>query len=376
MPARPTNVLHVLAKDDWGGTEVQVTELVRRATGELCSHAVAVLEPSGELHRRLQSDGFRAFPLDGGGFLRSASRLAHVLRRDHWDVIEAYGFRAAMVTRLARRVVRSYARLVVGVRGLHIAEGTDPSDLRTRLVLRTERALSGGTSAYDANSNGARDFLVAAGFPARKFVVIPNGLEPVRAEPPAPRALAMPVRVLCVARFVPRKRQIVLVEAMRLLAEQGVDIRCEFIGDGECLAITKARAAEHGLAAHVTFSGRLPNEEVRARLYEGADLFVLCSLWEGQPGSVLEAMSAGVPVIATRATGTDEVIEDVRTGLLVTPDDPSALAAAVTKLIEDEALRARISESAWRHVAAKHSWDRLVSNKDRFFRAIADGEGP
>ena len=178
------------------------------------------------------------------------------------------------------------------------------------------------------------------------------------------------MHVICVARFVPRKRQEVLIRAVASLVVAGRAVICEFVGSGPTLEMMRATAASCGAPEAFLFSGRLPQAEAAARVRE-ADIFVLCSLWEGMPGSVLEAMSAGLPVVATDVSGTREVVVDGETGLLVPPDDAQRLADALASLIDDVELRVTLGRAGRRKVAEEYSFDRLVAAKEAFFASIA-----
>jgi L-malate glycosyltransferase len=102
-----------------------------------------------------------------------------------------------------------------------------------------------------------------------------------------------------------------------------------------------------------------------------ADIFVLCSLWEGLPGSVLEAMSAGVAVVGTDVNGTRELIDHDRTGLLVPSGDEHALADAIRRLATDGTLRDQLALAGWREATTRYSYDQLVARKNAYFTAIA-----
>jgi glycosyltransferase involved in cell wall biosynthesis len=115
----------------------------------------------------------------------------------------------------------------------------------------------------------------------------------------------------------------------------------------------------------VHFPGRLSPDEVRERLLR-ADVFVLASAWEGMPGSALEAMAVGLPVVATDVTGTNEVVVHGETGLLVPPDDPVALATALATMLTDAGLCRSLGAAARRRVAAVFSVDRLVRERTTF----------
>ena len=116
-----------------------------------------------------------------------------------------------------------------------------------------------------------------------------------------------------------------------------------FAGDGPLRIALEAEARRLGVAVRCVFLGQ--RSDVPA-LLAAADLFVLPSLYEGLPVSVLEAMAAGRPVVATAIGGTDEAVTSEETGLLVAPRDPAALASAIRRLQADPALARRLAAAA------------------------------
>jgi colanic acid/amylovoran biosynthesis glycosyltransferase len=146
-----------------------------------------------------------------------------------------------------------------------------------------------------------------------------------------------PVRALCVASLQEYKGHAVLLEALagsELLRRVELDL----VGSGVLRAELEQRAAELGLAERVRFLGSLPEDAVR-ELFGQADLFVLPSVvardgqMEGVPVVLMEALAAGVPVVATRLSGIPELVEDGRTGLLAEPGDPVALRDALERVV-------------------------------------------
>jgi glycosyltransferase involved in cell wall biosynthesis len=149
--------------------------------------------------------------------------------------------------------------------------------------------------------------------------------------------------LLCVARLSPEKGLTFLIQALRLLRNKGYDLELRIAGDGPTKEPLKKLADELGLAEQVHFLGYLSEDKVINAL-QHSDLFVLPSFVEGLPVSAMEAMAVGVPVIATNIAGTSELIEDGKTGVLVRPSDPEALADAVVKMMHDHPFRIRAAE--------------------------------
>jgi glycosyltransferase involved in cell wall biosynthesis/aminoglycoside phosphotransferase (APT) family kinase protein len=204
----------------------------------------------------------------------------------------------------------------------------------------------------DFNAN----FLVQkVGIPPGRCRVLHCGIEPdryARAPLPGRPGRARAARIACIASLQEYKGVTHLVEAVRLLREQAVDLACEVIGEGPLRARLQAQAAAARLGERIRFVGTRTQDDVAAAM-RTADVFVLPSVvarsgqMEGIPVSLMEAMAAGVPVVATRLSGIPELVEDGETGLLVEPGDARALAAAIRRILDDPdaaaamALRAR-----------------------------------
>jgi glycosyltransferase involved in cell wall biosynthesis len=367
VPPRP-KVLHVLRSDDWGGTEVQVATLLVRAPKIGSVQRAAVLARPAR-RGALADAGVPAFSLAGhAGLASSTWRLVGLLRRHRFDVIEAYGFRAGLVARVAA-VFGGRPGVLIGVRGMHFAGFENLNGLMTRFVIAVERMLAGSVRCYDANSRGAAAFLQSRGLPAEKFRVIPNGVETTGVPEATHDAKPRP-KVICVARLVQGKRHSVLLHALARLRDEGADFDCELVGDGPWLETTHGLAARLGLADRVRFLGTRPPEDVRS-LLAGADVFVLASIWEGLPGSVIEAMAAGLPVVGTNVNGIREIVVPGETGLLVAPDDADALADALGALLADARLREEMGRRGRERAETEYSIDRLVERKITLFREIA-----
>jgi glycosyltransferase involved in cell wall biosynthesis len=146
-----------------------------------------------------------------------------------------------------------------------------------------------------------------------------------------------------VGNFTTKKDQATLLHAMARLIAQNDRVRVVLIGTGPLEGELRELAARLGIDSHVLFTG------MRDDVFEllcGFDVFVLSSRFEGLPIAMLEAMAAHVPPVATRVGGVPEVIANGANGLLVDPGDPTSLALAVARVLDDPALGERLGDAA------------------------------
>lgn len=201
-----------------------------------------------------------------------------------------------------------------------------------------------------------------------KFEVVPLGVDlKVFAASPA-RPAREPFRVLCVGRLVPAKGQHVLIAAIDRLVKRGRRIHLQLVGDGPDRAALECEVNCRELAEHVSFAGSV-NQDRIGQFYREADAFALASFAEGIPVVLMEAMAMEIPCVATMITGIPELIRDGIDGLLVIPADDHALAVALERLIDDEALRNRLGEAGRRRVSEKYDLDKNIDQLTRVFRA-------
>jgi glycosyltransferase involved in cell wall biosynthesis len=180
-------------------------------------------------------------------------------------------------------------------------------------------------------------------------------------------ALQAPVPlVLSVGQLVPRKGHDVLLKAIQRVISTGHLARLVIVGDGPDKDALVALTAELGLTDHVTFAGAIPQSEVRSLLSQASVFCLACRRApdgdeDGIPVALMEAMAAGVPCISTRVAGIPELILHGKTGLLADDGDFNALAAAITELTRDDAVRAALIEGARQHVRSDFDIDANAS---------------
>jgi glycosyltransferase involved in cell wall biosynthesis len=204
------------------------------------------------------------------------------------------------------------------------------------------------------------------------------GVDPAQFEPSphsANTARNAVTRLLSVGRLTPAKGQLLLVQACGRLHREGLAFTLTVVGDGPDRQRLTQAVADEQLAGVVTLTGALNQREVREQLAL-ADGFVLPSLAEGIPVVLMEAMASGVPCISCPVNGIPELIIDGRNGLLATPGDVDSLTAALRRLIEDPALRARLAVAAREQVATHYNLQRNVRSLHGLMSAMRTATAP
>jgi glycosyltransferase involved in cell wall biosynthesis len=250
-----------------------------------------------------------------------------------------------------------------GVRCILAAERSAADRRSDRWARRLDRAL---VSAYVTNSAlAARNLREIVGEAGPAIFMVPNGIDgdtPLRQDD---RIDAAP-SLLCVGNITANKGQGVLLEAVRILRPRHPALRAILVGRDFTNGRFAREAEARGLADAYTAVGFLHDVGPYLRR---ATLLVLPTLHrEGMPTSLLEAMRAGVPVVASRVGGVCEIVEDGSTGVLVTPGDAKALADAVDRLLKDPLTRARLAANARRRVLERHGISVMVSGHGVAFR--------
>lgn len=197
-------------------------------------------------------------------------------------------------------------------------------------------------------------------------VEIPDSLDPALAQQ-ARAKYGIPAGdplVITAGRMTEQKNHGLLLEAMLGLRRTGVRCRALIAGDGPLRAYLEQRADELGIADQVVMPG---NVRDLTELMQGADVFVLPSLWEGLPLVLLEAMACGLPVVGTRIHGVAEVVEDGVSGLLVEPGDAAAMARAIATLLRNAGMRAAFGAAGLAIVRREYDFARVTGELGQLY---------
>lgn len=303
-------------------------------------------------------------PLGLGG-ARQVPALARLLRRERPDV-----FHAHMSSPVACKwgLAAAVAARVPAVLGTVQVGGYEPPNHSASWQLR---ALARGVDRYLAVSRDiARELVERLGWPEEKIEVVYNAVDVGRVEVAAPPGLREQLGgsetrplVLTPARLDAQKGHDVLFEAIARVP----DAVFVLAGEGPERERLEALAARLGIAERVRFLGR--REDV-PQLLATCDVFALPSLYEGSSLAVLEAMAAGAPIVSSAIGGTDELIEDGRSGLLVPPGDAEALAAALRRVLGDPELRKGLAAKARERVEDGLTREQMAARVSGVYREL------
>jgi glycosyltransferase involved in cell wall biosynthesis len=289
--------------------------------------------------------------------LRCVGRLKRIVRSERYQLLHAHSPRTLLVAALAS--LWTGVPLVYHVHSPTSRDSTHPWRNRINALVEWFGLLV--ASAVIAVSNSLAGHVRALGFSGRKVSVVPNGV-PCRAPRSVRPAGWREWTLGTVALFRPRKGVEILLEALAKLRSQGLPVRLRAVGGFETSDYedqVKRLVDELGLADAVDWTGFRHDVD---RELERIDLFVLPSLFgEGLPMVVLEAMAAGVPVVATQVEGIPEAIRDGQDGVLAEPADPHSLAWAIARVVCGEADWHGLRDSALERQAEKFS-DRSMAD--------------
>jgi glycosyltransferase involved in cell wall biosynthesis len=346
-----------------GQNQVLLTAGGLRARGH---RVVAVVHPDGELRKRLPADmEVVALAPRGEVDLPTAWKLSRVIRDLEPDVIHAHDPHGVAVAATALSIASPPRRPAL------VAARRVDFHIRSNSFSRWKyRQVDRFVTASDA----IRAMLIEDGVPAERATTVHEGVEVERVAAIEPLNVReeywFPPHSLIVgniAALVPHKGQKYLIDAAATVVREAPEARFLVLGEGELRAALEHQVKHLHLAQHVVFAGF--RTDVLAVL-KGLDLFVMSSTAEGLGTSLLDAMAASRPIVATRAGGIPEVVVDGETGVLVPPRDAGAMAAAILEMLRDEARRRRMAAAGFARVRARFSVDRMVEETLAVYAAV------
>lgn len=360
-------VLYLITKADLGGAQVHLLDLLGGLRNRI--DPVVALGEEGFFTDAVRRLGISCHivpnlvhavsPVKDWRALRETAALIQAIRP---DVVHAHTSKAGVIGRMAAWWERTPS--VFTAHTWCFAEGTS---WKWRLIGIPSEKLAGRLGSVIINVSDANRRLALAhriGRPGR-VIRIWNGIPDVssRARPGVPEAPT----IVMVARFAPQKNQALL---LRAVAGMDCPLRILFVGDGPTEPALQDEACQLGIQDRVHFLGSRTDV---AEILAYAHIFALPSNWEGFPLSILEAMRAGLPVIASDVGGVAEAVNDGSTGFLVRPDDLDTFRARLLSLVEGPALRQRMGQAGRESYEANFTIEGMLKRTLAVYRAATSG---
>lgn len=374
MTQRRIRVVSCLDSLGVGGTEMNALRIAERLDPADFDLSIACFRGDGRLRPRFDAAGVTVheFPvrsLYGASMLTQGVRFMRFLQRERVDVVHAHD-------RYANIFAVPWARLA----GIHAVIASKRWGSISRAHGIGNRIAYRLADRVLANSAGVGESLVSDdGVPPARVVVIPNFVDDEAFAAPATdwrremcRALAVPAGALVVgivANLRAIKNHRLLLDAVSRLRHRFPNLILVMVGDGPDRQMVEAHVAELQIGEVVRLAGLLPNLPNPHALF---DVSVLCSVSEGFPNSIVEAMAAARPVVATAVGGVRDAVEHDVTGLLIESGDVVGLTDALARLLESAELRAAFGSAGQQRARALFTAEVVVPKVSGLYRQLAD----
>jgi glycosyltransferase involved in cell wall biosynthesis len=357
-----------------GGAEQQFLELVKGMDKDRFRLIVATLYPGGDLEEEIKSvPNIEYICLNRKGKLDFSIlfTMLRLLREKKVAIIQPFLTPATFFTLLPAVINRTPVKIVTERGGRRTKPGLGYS-----LYLRVEDWLTRFANWVIPNSASGKEHLISRGIKAARTKVIYNGINLQRLSPDAHEteriraSLGLPAGGLVVgisASLTPSKDHVTFLRAAQLISREMPPVRFALLGDGPLRPGLENLTRELGIESKVIFLG---NQTKVGPYVANFDVACLCSAEaEGCSNAVLEAMALGKPVVVTDAGGNRELVEDGKTGRLVSIRDPQALASAILSLLRQPEQAAEMGRRARETLLLRFSLDRMVHDYETLYEA-------
>jgi glycosyltransferase involved in cell wall biosynthesis len=354
-----------------GGTELNAVRTAERLNRSRFEVSVICGQARGPLAARDAAAGVRVVPLPipnlySVAALRQGLRLRRLFAEMGVEIVHSHDVYNNVFATICARAAR--VPVIIASRRWWRSVYARRYRVANTLALRLAHCVVANSSAV------ALSLQTEDGVRPERIAVVPNFVEDAAFAPLSAaerwarlREVRVPVEALVVgvvANLSPVKDHGTFLRAMALLAPRWPELHAVLVGDGECRPALESLTRTLGLEARVHFAGRQPNEPNLHRLF---DVSVLCSLSEGFPNSIVEAMAAARPVVATDVGGVSDAVQDGETGLLVPPSNPERLAAAIEALLLDPGRRCALGAAGRDYARAHYHAGAVVASLEALY---------
>ena len=346
------NILHIYQNSKIGGVQRQLLSLIREYDKELFNPIVCCFGPKEELGKEIEKLNLDFIALNINRYHKFSPaimiKLYQLMKKRNIHIVRTHKYRAGLYGRIAA----FFARIPVVITSIH---GNYRKDLRLERKI-ANRTLSRVTDRIVAVSESIKEDIIKYDkIEPSRVIVIHNGVDISKFNPEGKFHDIRKEFVIAgsdvvmgfVGRLVPAKGLEYLIDAFSLLEKEMKNIKLLIVGQGSLLDGLRNRAQKYGINGSVIFTGKrhdIPD------IVSGIDIFVMPSLAEGLPNSLLEAMAMCKPIIATSVGGIPEIIKNEINGLLVPPKNAESLVTAIKTLLTNRHLAAKIGQKARNYV--------------------------
>ena len=296
--------------------------------------------------------------------LKAGSKYRRMLRRNSYDLVHAFfGFPTGWLCyRTADKLPYIISLRGSDVPGYNIRLGLD-----YKLTAGLFRKIWSSASAVVANSSGLRN-LALKFMPSLDIAIIPNGIDTEKFYPAEMQHHGKPMKLLTVSRLIERKRIDLLIKAVSMAKNAGLDVCLNIAGEGNLGGELRKLSQELNVSERIFFLGRIPSENM-PQIYRQNDVFVMSSAHEGMSNAMLEAMASGLPIITTRCEGVEELITD--NGIVTERADAESFAEALKILAQGDKSYKQMC-TASRIQAEKLSWNTVAQQYLDCYNKVLD----
>lgn len=369
MEKKPLKILRTITWLPVGGIERRIAALLPLLKEHGHHIEVVCLRELGPLAPELIKAGIPVHLIQLPSRLHPAGlwQLAKFIGRGNFDIIHSHMYRSNVPTTISARLA--------GFKGVLLSQIHNINTWESRRQLWLDRWLCRWRTGVIAVSSAVKQEIIQRlRIPPEKCFVIYNGIEIEhfqKAQPSAELRQSLGIEkddfvIIMVARLVEQKNHRLVIEAAPEIIQNVPRAKFLFVGDGKLRAELEALVQSKGLASRFIFAGQRDDVPYLLKL---AAVAVLPSFKEGFSNTIIEAMAAGLPVIATNVGGNQEAILEGETGFIISPTDKSGFARAIIRLAQDKKMLQCLSENATRH-AQNFSINRMVSETENLYYSL------
>ena len=353
-------ILHINTETTWRGGEQQVLYLAK-GLKDRGHESVIICQPNSPLSERAKTEGLYVdeVRMRSEFDLLAAWRIGKLLRQEDYDILHVHTSHAHSIGLLARFFGK------VKVMGV---------SRRVDFPIRSRFKYNSSDVHYIAVSEAVKRVLIEGGVSAQKIEIVRSCIDLERFDKAEIRDVRTgwgigkeAVVIGNIAHMADHKGQIYLISAADIVKRRWPNVRFVIVGDGELRGELEAEARKLSLDGVMIFAGfRKDIPSILASF----DIFAFPSHLEGLGTSLLDAMAMKKPIVSTTAGGIPEIVEDCVNGILVPPKDPEALATAIIRLVEDDALRFRYGNAGRRIVEERFTVDRMAEKTEAVYKKL------